>query len=391
MTATGGLSRCGIGSRRAGRTVFLVGSLALACFAPWGCGSGEDSELVEILVVSHGTFNDYSRRPPAALADIPIVLVAVDDVDAWLDGAFYDHQFEAARLDLSGLKGRRIFHAALEDPAYVVITDLYGTAAVDVVSGRYLVCAMYPRILVYGTAIVGCDYVSVSTDATVDVSLGDWDIESIGIDPENWNYFHLYSDVSIRVVDSMSDSVILERLESMALVKVLSFGTVNSYLDNAPLVLRPEMVVAFISADHVDAWYSHVTGDAEADAGSVPIGAIPNTAISSSAWRVESPAQYVITDDNGTSQTLLHPGEYLVCSYIPGLNAGSIFGCEHLTIGPGTIIYLYFDDGRAHLDVGGGTASDAYQRLSCQQQRQQGQRNDYPAHILGGRYRCLTR
>lgn len=168
-------------------------------------------------------------------------------------------------------------------------------------------------------------------------------------------------------------------------VEFLTFGTVSSYLEDAPLVIRPHRYIEVIAAGDIEDWMRQAEVP-EAVTHPDSIGAFyrERDRLSSGSFR----PPWVRTGERGSANQPLSPGRYLIC---PVFGVGSIemvAGCDHVTVSDETTVYVFFDEGRAFIDTGDGPAADAYRRLSCPQQRRLGQRPDDLVHLGGNRYRC---
>ena len=168
-------------------------------------------------------------------------------------------------------------------------------------------------------------------------------------------------------------------------VEFLTFGTVSSYLEGAPLVIRPHIDIEVIAPGDLDDWMKRARVP-EAVTHPDSIGAFYRE------WeRWDEPSlwpSFVGTGERGSANKPLGPGRYLLCAYF---YVRMVAGCDHVTVGGDTTVYVFFDEGRAFIDTGDGPAADAYHRLSCRQQRRLGQRPDDLVDLGGGRHRCPSR
>ena len=173
---------------------------------------------------------------------------------------------------------------------------------------------------------------------------------------------------------------------------MLTFGVVSAYLADSPLVLQPDISVEFVAADGFDAWWEATVAGAYGGADYDQVG--PWEANSNSIDRPRTgprSARQLTTDQDGAGRAPLAPGNYVVCVDFGHPYRTMIAGCGPASVGNDTTVYVFFDEGRAFVDGGDGSASDAYRRLSCRQQLRLGQQPEHLVHLGGGRYRCPSR
>ena len=176
--------------------------------------------------------------------------------------------------------------------------------------------------------------------------------------------------------------------EGTAKIEVLTFGTFSSYMEDPPLVIRPDIRVEFVAASETTNWWnSRIEGPASGLAEDDSIGPWDAKPLEWGTPEPESP-RAVTTGRDGAASVFTTPGEYLVCAHFYD---SRVAGCNEIQIPTSATVYVFFADGRAFIDAGVGPASDAYRRLSCHQQRRLGQRPEILKNLGGSRYRCLSR
>ena len=168
-------------------------------------------------------------------------------------------------------------------------------------------------------------------------------------------------------------------------LEVLSFGTLSAYLIDDPLVVRPGIGIALIARDHADRWWSFAAYHSIRPTGGGSSSEFP--LLLSEPYPHK--ALNLRTNHNGVLRRHVQApetGQYLACAFY---TERQVAGCDPVTIGAATRLYVYFGDDRAHLDTGDGAAAAAYEQLGCRHQRRQGQRHPGLAH-LGAGYRCVN-
>ena len=193
--------------------------------------------------------------------------------------------------------------------------------------------------------------------------------------------------------------------EGTARIEVLTFRTASSYIDYPPVVMAGNSAVVFVAADEFDRWFSDNTdgpyGDTAEDSARGP-------------WRVsftyddEDPSRWdpepdslsphqARTNKHGQATAHIPAGDYHACvskilsDYNRSRFTWMIVGCGAVQISHGSVVYVFFDQGRAFIDTGDGPAFDAYRRLDCRQQRLLGQTPEDLVHRGGDRGRCPSR
>ena len=250
----------------------------------------------------------------------------------------------------------------LEAAQHVLVTDKSGRAEVRLEFGEYLFCIVgeFPT----ENQLWGCPHpeLDITQDTTVD----------LGRLPDEWSG-HDQSNTHPALPPGASGT------------SVITFGTVSSYMEDAPLVIRPRVAVEFITAEDVDAWWREVLGSEVAPVLDKFAAFYPR---GSTISRLSTPTR---TNADGLASIFVEPGPWLACAHFPDPNHTMIAGCADVAISDNTTIYVFFDNGRAHIDTGHGAASGAYRRLSCHQQLRLGQQPDHLVLLGGSRYRCLSR
>ena len=189
--------------------------------------------------------------------------------------------------------------------------------------------------------------------------------------------------------------------EGTVKVEVVSISSPSYYPADPSVYPRSRVPVEFVTADRFDRWS---TRNIE--------GPLIETAESAGLrlWKLKHPynesrnrfnppfgplsPHYATTSRDGHATVYVPPGDYRACVHFldtTGTPFWAVAGCHPITVESATVVYVYLADGTAHIDTGHGAASDAYRRLSCQQQRQLGQTSDQAPTHGPHRHRCPSR
>ena len=192
-------------------------------------------------------------------------------------------------------------------------------------------------------------------------------------------------------------------VEGAVRLEVLTFRTASSYLEDSPLVTVDDIAVVFVAAEQFSQWRSDYVGAPYGDtAEDSALGPWKVKATNEEDRRLHrswwNPAPGTLsrnqarTNEHGQAIAYIPVGDYQACvDHLISHHAWLIVGCGAVEISHGSVVYVFFDQGRAVIDTGDGPASNAYRRLDCRQQRRLGQTPDDTVAYGIHRGRCPSR